>query len=405
MTDNEQHDSVQVFVGVDVGKGAHHAVALDRKGKRLLDSALPNDEAKLRALLGKLKAHGPVLLVVDQPATVGALPVAVARAEGVLVAYLPGLAMRRIADLHAGESKTDARDAYIIAEAARSLPHTLRSLKLADSQVAELTMLCGFDEDLAGQITQVSNRIRGLLTQIHPALERVIGPHLDHPAILDLLERYPSPDQLAALTQKQMANRLVKLAPRMGKTWAAEIIQALSEQTVVVLGTQAASIVLPRLAQQLAALRIQRDEVAKEVERLVLAHPLHPVLTSMPGVGVRTAARLLIDVVSRAFASAGHLAAYAGLAPVTRRSGSSIRGELPSRRGNKQLKRAMFLSAFAALRDPVSRAYYARKISQGKRHNQALIALARRRCDVLFAMLRDGTFYTPPRPEMLLTRT
>jgi transposase len=405
MTDIEQHDSVQVFVGIDVGKGAHHAVALDRKGKRLLDSALPNDEAKLRALLGKLKEQGTVLLVVDQPATVGALPIAVARDEGVLVAYLPGLAMRRIADLHAGEAKTDARDAYIIAEAARSLPHTLRSLKLADGQLAELTMLCGFDEDLAGQITQVSNRIRGLLTQIHPALERVIGTHLDHPAMLDLLERYPSPAQLAALTQKQLANRLVKLAPRMGKTWAAEIIQALSEQTVVVLGTQAASIVLPRLAQQLSALRIQRDEIAKEVERLVLAHPLHRVLTSMPGVGVRTAARLLIDVVSRAFASAGHLAGYAGLAPVTRRSGSSIRGELPSRRGNKQLKRTMFLSAFAALRDPISRAYYARKISQGKRHNQALIALARRRCDVLFAMLRDGTFYTPPQSDLSLTRT
>jgi transposase len=405
MTDIDQHDSVQVFVGVDVGKGTHHAVALDRKGKRLLDSALPNDETKLRALIGKLKEQGQFLLVVDQPATVGALPVAVARAEGVLVAYLPGLAMRRIADLHAGEAKTDARDAYIIAEAARSLPHTLRSLKLADNQVAELTMLCGFDEDLAGQITQTSNRIRGLLTQIHPALERVLGPRLDHPTVLDLLERYPSPAQLAALSQKQLANRLVKLALRMGKTWAAEIHQALSEQTVVVLGTQAASIVLPRLAQQLAALRIQRDEVAKEVERLVLAHPLHPVLTSMPGVGVRTAARLLIDVASRAFASAAHLAGYAGLAPVTRRSGTSIRGELPSRRGNKQLKRALFLSAFAALRDPVSRAYYTRKISQGKRHNQALIALARRRCDVLFAMLRDGTLYSPPRPETLLTST
>ncbi len=108
----------------------------------------------------------------------------------------------------------------------------------------------------------------------------------------------------------------------------------------------------------------------------------------MPGVGVRTAARLLTEVAHRAFASAAHLAAYAGLAPVTRRSGSSIRGEHPSRRGNKVLKRALFLSALAALRDPVSRAYYARKIQQGKRHNQALIALARRRCDVLFAMLR-----------------
>ena len=405
MTDIEQHDSVEVFVGVDVGKGTHHAVALDRKGKRLLDSALPNDETKLRTLIGKLKEHGKILLIVDQPATVGALPVAVAGAEGVLVAYLPGLAMRRIADLHAGEAKTDARDAYIIAEAARSMPHTLRSLKIADSQVAELTMLWGFDEDLAAQITATSNRIRGLLTQIHPALERVVGPHLDHPAMLDLLERYPSPAQLSSLSEKQLVTRMLKLAPRMGKTWATEIVQALAEQTVVVAGTQAASIVLPRLALQLAALRKQREEVAKEVERLVLAHPLHPVLTSMPGVGVRTAARLLVDVATRAFASAAHLAAYAGLAPVTRRSGSSIRGELPSRRGNKQLKRAMFLSAFAALRDPISRAYYARKISQGKRHNQALIALARRRCDVMFAMLRDGTLYSPPRPEILLTTT
>ena len=141
MTDIEQHDSVEVFVGVDVGKGTHHAVALDRKGKRLVGSALPNDETKLRALIGKLKEYGKILIVVDQPATVGALPVAVAGAEGVLVAYLPGLAMRRIADLHAGEAKTDARDAYIIAEAARSMPHTLRSLKIADSQVAELTIL------------------------------------------------------------------------------------------------------------------------------------------------------------------------------------------------------------------------------------------------------------------------
>jgi transposase len=140
--------------------------------------------------------------------------------------------------------------------------------------------------------------------------------------------------------------------------------------------------------------------MSSEVEHLVHAHPLWPVLTSMPGVGVRTAARLLTEVAHKAFASAAHLAAYAGLAPVTRRSGSSIRGEHPSRRGNKVLKRALFLSAFAALRDPVSRDYYARKVQQGKRHNQALIALARRRCDVLFAMLRDGTFYQPkPAPN------
>jgi len=391
----EHYDAVDVFIGVDVGKGEHHAVALSRAGKRLFDKAMPNDETRLRALISSLKEHGKLLLVVDQPTTIGALPVTVARAEGILVAYLPGLAMRRIADLHAGEAKTDARDAAIIAEAARSMPHALRSLRLDDEQLAELTMLCGFDDDLADQITQTSNRIRGLLTQIHPALERVLGPRLDHPAVLDLLQRHPSPASLAATSEKSLANKLSKLAPRMGKGLAHEVFLALSEQTVIVPGTNAATIVLPRLAHQLAALRRQRDEVAQEVERLVQVHPLYSVLTSMPGVGVRTAARLLTEVAAKAFASAAHLAAYAGLAPVTRRSGSSIRGEHPSRRGNKVLKRALFLSAFAALRDPVSRAYYARKISQGKRHNQALIALARRRCDVMYAMMRDGTLYCP----------
>lgn len=391
----EHYDAVDVFIGVDVGKGEHHAVALSRAGKRLFDKAMPNDETRLRSLISSLKEHGKLLLVVDQPTTIGALPVTVARAEGILVAYLPGLAMRRIADLHAGEAKTDARDAAIIAEAARSMPHALRSLRLNDEQLAELTMLCGFDDDLADQITQTSNRIRGLLTQIHPALERVLGPRLDHPAVLDLLQRHPSPASLAATSEKSLANKLSKLAPRMGKGLAHEVFLALSEQTVIVPGTNAATIVLPRLAHQLAALRRQRDEVAQEVERLVQVHPLYSVLTSMPGVGVRTAARLLTEVAAKAFASAAHLAAYAGLAPVTRRSGSSIRGEHPSRRGNKVLKRALFLSAFAALRDPVSRAYYARKISQGKRHNQALIALARRRCDVMYAMMRDGTLYCP----------
>ena len=400
VTQIDNYDQVDVFVGLDVGKGEHHAVALDRVGTKLYDRALPNDERRLRAVIADLQIHGVVLLIVDQPATIGALPIAVAQAAGALVGYLPGLAMRRIADLHPGEAKTDARDAAIIAETARTMPHTLRSIQATDEQVAELTMLCGFDDDLAAQITQVGNRVRGLLTQIHPALERAIGPRLNHPAILDLLQRWPSPHDLRSAGEKRIAARMLKLAPRKGREWAHEIVVALGEQTVVVTGTNAAALVIPRLAAQLTTLRRQRDEVAAEVERLVDEHPLQPVLTSMPGVGVRTAARLLTEVAGKHFPTAGHLAAYAGLAPVTRRSGSSIRGEYSSRRGNKVLKNTMFLSAFAALRDPDSRTYYDRKISQGKRHNQALLALARRRSDVLYAMLRDGTLYQRPSDQL-----
>jgi len=161
----ENYDSVDVFVGVDVGKGEHHVVTLNRTGKVLFDKALPNDEGKMRTLLQKLKQSGTVLVIVDRPATIGALPIAVAQAEGVLVGYLPGLAMRRIADLHAGEAKTDAREAAIIAQAARTLPHALRSIQLAYESVAELSMLCGIDDDIVGQMTATINRIRGLLTR------------------------------------------------------------------------------------------------------------------------------------------------------------------------------------------------------------------------------------------------
>lgn len=390
------HDTVDVFIGIDVGKTDHHAVAIDRAGKKLLDKPLPQDEAKLRSLINKVTGHGRVLVVVDQPATIGALPLAVAQDMGVMVGYLPGLAMRRIADLHPGEAKTDARDAAIIAEAARTMPHTLRSIVLADEQAAQLSMLCGFDDDLAKQATATSNRIRGLLTQVHPALEQAIGKHLDHPVMPALLEKYPGPGALRKAGQKRVATFMRKYAPRGGNAWAADIFEALDQQSVTVAGTDAAGLVLRQLATQLAQLRTARDEVFEQVEVLVADHPLHDLLTSMPAVGVRTAARIITEVTGKHFETAGHLASYAGLTPVTWRSGTSIRGDHPSRKGNKVLKRALFLSAFAALKHPDSRAYYDRKRAEKKKHNQALIALARRRCDVLFAMLRDGTFYSPP---------
>jgi transposase len=209
---------------------------------------------------------------------------------------------------------------------------------------------------------------------------------LDHPAVLDLLETWPTPATLTTAGKARVRTRLLKKAPRLGSRLTEEIIfAALAAQTVVVTGTNAAGVVLPRLVAQLAALRQQRTEVAEKVEELVAAHPLSKVLTTMPGVGVRTCARILTEVVGKDFPTAGHLASYAGLAPVTGRSGTSIRGEHPPRGGNKVLKRALFLSA---LLSPLAVV----------KHDEALIALARRRVDVLYAMLRDNKPYAHPTP-------
>lgn len=127
------------------------------------------------------------MLVVDQPASVGALPLTV------------------------------ARDAFIIADAARAMPRTLCALELEDETVAELEMIVGFDDDLAGEATRISNRLRGLLTQIHPSLERVLGPRIQHPSVLLMLDQFGSPDQLRKAGRRRLVNLIRAKAPRMAE--------------------------------------------------------------------------------------------------------------------------------------------------------------------------------------------
>jgi transposase len=178
-----------VVIGLDVGKGMHHAVALDREGRRLVDREVATTEPALRELLGRAAGEGEVLLVVDQLHSIGALPVTVAQAMGIDVAYLPGLSMRRLAGLHPGSAKTDARDAFIVANAALTAPHALRRLDIPDQARADLAMLLGYDDDLVAQTTAANNRLRALLSQVHPSLEKALGGNISHPAVLHLLAK------------------------------------------------------------------------------------------------------------------------------------------------------------------------------------------------------------------------
>ena len=192
---------------------------------------------------------------------------------GITVGYLPGLSMRRIADLTPGSAKTDAKDAAVIAGAARTMPHTLRAVSTSDEEAAALSMLTGFDLDLARQVNQSANRIRGLYTQIHPALEAVVGPWLEHDAVLEVIAAWPTPADLKRAGKARIDARLKKHGCRRHATWAGQIVSALKHQTVVVAGTDAAAVVLPHLVRQLIAPRAQRADVAAQVETLAGGPP------------------------------------------------------------------------------------------------------------------------------------
>ena len=84
------------------------------------------------------------------------------------MAYLPGLAMRKAADLYFGRSKTDARDAFIIADTARTMPHTLRAVDRDSDLLSALKVLAGFDDDLARECTRAINRLWSRLSKSTP---------------------------------------------------------------------------------------------------------------------------------------------------------------------------------------------------------------------------------------------
>jgi transposase len=135
--------------------------------------------------------------------------------------------------------------------------------------------------------------------------------------------------------------------------------------------------------------------IDEELRKRFFARPEARILTSLPGMGLILGAEFLVAVGDLcAFSSADRLAAYAGLVPAARNSGKRVGKHRRMRGGNKTLKRVFYQSAFASLRaSPESRAFYERKRAEGKRHTQALIALARRRVNVVWAMLRDGTTF------------
>jgi transposase len=230
-----------------------------------------------------------------------------------------------------------------------------------------------------------------------------VGNRLHQAGVRDLLAKYPTLTALRTASQSGIERTVKARSPRIAAKLTAAVAAALAAQDVTVPAEAATGRVIAELAGELDRVCARRDALATEIEEAFLAHPFGELLASMPGIGPRTGARILAEIGDgSAFANGSKLAAYAGLAPVTRQSGTSLNGESRSRRGNHRLKNAMFLAAFASLRDPASKAFYDRKRAEGKRHNAALICLARRRCDVILAMLRTRQPYQPTRPAPAL---
>lgn len=153
-----------------------------------------------------------------------------------------------------------------------------------------------------------------------------------------------------------------------------------------------------RLVEALKDLNTELSELDAQIESRFRQHEQAQVLTSLPGVGVLLGAEFVAvtggDPAS--FGSPDRLAGGAGLAPVPRDSGRISGNPHRPRRYNRRLLPVFYISAQVSIqRCDASKTYYNRKRAEGKRHTQAVLALARRRVNVLWALLRDGRSYQP----------
>jgi transposase len=388
----------RIWVGIDVGKAAHHACAVDQAGKVVFSQRVDNSQAAVEQLIARAgKAAADVRWAVDLTSGAAGLLVVLLLTTGQPVSYVTGQTVNRMAGAFGGEGKTDAKDARIIAETCR-MRSDIPLLSQPRQVVTGLAVLTARRADLMSDWVRDVNRLRELLASIFPALEKSLG--CSTRAALILLTRFQTPAAINGAGEHGLTGHMRGQGVRASTARAiiAKARAAAAEQTITLPAEAVTAPLVARLARQLLDLDREIKDLTKQIAAMFRADPQAEIIESLPGLGPVLGAEFLVGISGdlTGFATPSKLAAFAGLAPVPRDSGR-IRGNLRQpQRYHRGLRRVFFMAALcSAMREGQSRAFYQRKRAEGKHHLQALIALARRLVDVLWALLRDNRTYTP----------
>src|SRR3954447_1188232 len=393
----------QWWAGVDVGKEHHWVVVVDDTGTVKLSRKLVNDEQPIRALVAEIDAMAErASWAVDLTTVYASLMLTVLADAGKSVRYLAGRAVWQASGTYrGGEAKTDAKDARVIADQSRMRGTDLPVLHPHDDLISELRMLTAHRADLVADRTRTINRLRQQLVAVCPALERVAQLTQDRGWVV-LLSRYQRPKAIRQSGLSRITKTLTEAGVRNASTIAEAAVTAVKTQTVRLPGEEVAAALVVELAQGVISLDDRIKATDADIEGRFRRHPLAEVITSIPGIGFRLGAEFLAAVGDPTLiGSADQLAAWAGLAPVPRDSGKRTGRLHTPQRYSRRLRRVMYMSALTAIRcDPASKAYYQRKRDEGKRPIPATICLARRRTNVLYALIRDNRSWQPDSPQI-----
>jgi Transposase/Transposase IS116/IS110/IS902 family len=395
---------MDVYCGIDWAEDHHDIALADRDGNLLGRRRISDDAAGLAQLLGLLAEHGdtpddPIPVAIETPR---GLLVACLRATGRKVYPINPMAVARYRDRHTvSGGKSDTGDSVVLANVLRTDIGFHRPLP-ADTELAQaIAVLARAQQDAVWDRITAHNKLRSHLREYFPGfLHAFAGARggILRPEARTILAAAPTPADAARLTAAQLRALLKKAGRRRGidaeATRLRDAFRA-GQMRQLPLVEQAMGRQAIALLRQLDAACASADELERAVTDSFNQHPDAGIITSFPGLGTLTGARVLAEIGDdrSRFQDAKGLKAYAGAAPITRASGKT---KTVTRRHikNNRLNAAGYTWAFSALTaSPGARAHYDRRRDDGDRHAAAQRNLFGRLLGCLHRCLATGQHY------------
>jgi transposase len=405
MKHQKEGTDLNIFCGIDWAEDHHDVAVVGADGHLLIKRRIADDAEGFAELLSMLESVGdtcndPIPVAIE---TSRGLLVAALRATGRPVFAINPMAVARYRERYSmARKKSDHVDAMTLANILRTDAHMHRRLP-ADSDLARsIAVLARAVQDAAWRRTRATQELRALLREYYPtfldAFAGTVHTNLATPEARAVLAIAPTPEQGAKLTKPRIIAALRRAGrQRMLDQTATRIQHALRRpqlhQPVIVeqaMGRQAIAL--------LATLNTEctnANELIGASAEAFRQHPDYQIITSFPGLGESTGARVLAEIGDDPgrFSDARGLKAFAGSAPITRASGRST--SITHRRvKNNRLAAVGFVWAFAAIPRPgPAKDHYERRRASGDRHAAALRHLYNRFLGQLWHCLQTRQTY------------
>lgn len=290
------------------------------------------------------------------------------------------------------KQKNDIIDSIIIADYLRVFGS--KESKLPEENLLSLKQLTRFRSNIVDNVSSLKVQVIGLLDKVFPEYKKLFCDTFGITS-KQLLLNCPTPDDIINISTTKLANLLSKHSKgRFNKETALHIKEVAKSSFGIKFTTDACSFEIKQLINQIIFLENQIDAVSKEIKELYNKLDSH--LLSVPGVGVNLAPIILAEIGDiNNFDKPSKLIAFAGTDPSENQSGNKqSTNEKTSKRGSPYLRHAIYTASLVAIsNEPELRAYYDKKISEGKHHFVALSGISRKLLTIIYYILKENRDY------------